>query len=709
MSSSECQDPVRIILTMIVRNEQATLQRCFDACRPIVDAAVICDTGSTDSTPEIIERFLQQIPGTMHRHVWRNFGHNRTLSATVAKDFCDTMSWSPSRTYFLFVDADMVLVAKPDFDKQSLSKKGYLINQSHGGTIYANLRLGRADNRWTSVGVTHEYWSPHHDDPAIHNEQNTLLKSLEIDDRNDGGFKADKFPRDAALLERGLQEEPNNVRYMFYLAQTYRDIAGTSPETEKEKRAEFNQRAIDLYQRRIDAGGWDEEIYFSKFQIGVLQERLGRINEAIQTYLMAYDYRPSRCEALTAASTLARHHSKNTLSTMFAKQALEVAATGDMLFVDRDAWRVNPLYNLSICAYYTPEKPLGLCAIERLLSDRSVDTRYRDSSISNLFFYLPSIAAVLRANLSVTTLTAPPTISDNMVRRMSPSNPSLCLMSNGKLMLNVRHVNYRIRPPLCYEFPFEEDQGRVLTRNVLGEIDGQTLQWKNEETVAVVDDRSSAFYALNVERIQGCEDMRLIEFNQSLWCTFTSLEAVPGQVRIVLGKFNATMDALERMVLLQGEGIGSVEKNWLTFVVGDELRFIHRTDPLTVYRIDVETGLCTKLFERSLPIRLDFTRGSSPLIRLEEDNSWLYLTHEVIPRDGGRVYAHRFVQLDRDLNLMGRSLPFYFENKQVEFACGAARVGSDLLVSYGVWDRQARIMRVPLVKVLESIRDVDTF
>ena len=46
-----------------------------------------------------------------------------------------------------------------------------------------------------------------------------LLKDLSIDDRGDGGCKEDKFERDERLLRQGLEEEPNNGRFLFYLAQ----------------------------------------------------------------------------------------------------------------------------------------------------------------------------------------------------------------------------------------------------------------------------------------------------------------------------------------------------------------------------------------------------------------------------------------------------------------------------------------------------------
>ncbi len=49
-----------ICLTMIVKNEIKVLKRCFDSVLPIIDTFSICDTGSTDGTPEFIESSFKE-------------------------------------------------------------------------------------------------------------------------------------------------------------------------------------------------------------------------------------------------------------------------------------------------------------------------------------------------------------------------------------------------------------------------------------------------------------------------------------------------------------------------------------------------------------------------------------------------------------------------------------------------------------------------
>ena len=66
-----------IALCMIVKDEVEVLSSCFASCRELIDHWVICDTGSTDGTQELIRRELAGIPGELHERPW-------STSATTA-------------------------------------------------------------------------------------------------------------------------------------------------------------------------------------------------------------------------------------------------------------------------------------------------------------------------------------------------------------------------------------------------------------------------------------------------------------------------------------------------------------------------------------------------------------------------------------------------------------------------------------------------
>ena len=77
---------------MIVKNEADNLPRCLNSVANIVDEIIIVDTGSTDKTVEIAERYNARV----YHHPWENsFSKARNYSLKYAT--CD---------WILYLDAD---------------------------------------------------------------------------------------------------------------------------------------------------------------------------------------------------------------------------------------------------------------------------------------------------------------------------------------------------------------------------------------------------------------------------------------------------------------------------------------------------------------------------------------------------------------------------------------------------------------------------
>ncbi|MBO1626028.1 glycosyltransferase [Bacillus arachidis] len=386
----------KICLCMIVKNESKIIERCLNPTKSIIDFVSICDTGSTDGTPEIIENWCREnnIPGTVHHEPFKNFGYNRSLAVSLAQ------KTYPEADYLLLLDADMILEVKPHFDKRSLDKDQYLTMQYDSQIKFWLSRLLKTSLPWRSVGVTHEYW----DIDYANLKPNQLtsiyttekLDSLIINDHGDGGSKSDKFERDKRLLLEGLNDPTTlpglKVRYMFYLAQTLSILN------------ELDE-AIKWYKKRVEAGGWVEEVFYSLLQIGLCYERLANIasfqreqlikasekseskvnqstiNTLIHqeeqsfalatTYLQnAWDYRPCRAEPLSHLARMYRSKSKHNIGLMYALQGKEIPfPKEDILFVDYHVYDYLFDYEISICAYYVENKRhLGRAAQKRLQS-----------------------------------------------------------------------------------------------------------------------------------------------------------------------------------------------------------------------------------------------------------------------------------------------------------------------------------------------------
>ncbi|WP_251093350.1 hypothetical protein [Streptomyces sp. Caat 7-52] len=100
------------------------------------------------------------------------------------------------------------------------------------------------------MGVLHEYLDC--DGPFSRATlEGTRMVIMGGGGRQQGGDQRTKCLRDAAVLEDGLVKEPDNPRYVFYLAQSWRD-------------ADEPAKALAAYDRRAAMGGFAEEAFSSR-------------------------------------------------------------------------------------------------------------------------------------------------------------------------------------------------------------------------------------------------------------------------------------------------------------------------------------------------------------------------------------------------------------------------------------------------------------
>ncbi len=92
---------MKISLTMIVRDEEAVLERCLKSAAGLFDEIIVADTGSTDKTPEIARSFGAQV----HDFKWVD-------DFSAARNYA--LSWA-SGDYVMWLDADDVIENPEDF------------------------------------------------------------------------------------------------------------------------------------------------------------------------------------------------------------------------------------------------------------------------------------------------------------------------------------------------------------------------------------------------------------------------------------------------------------------------------------------------------------------------------------------------------------------------------------------------------------------
>ena len=593
--------------------------RCLTSLKGIVDAYCILDTGSTDSSVEIAKAFLQENKGCVTEEPWQNFGYNRTVSFDRAQEFCKRDGWDLTDTYGLLVDADLVFV-NGTLKEERLGAIGYKALQKNGSLEYMNARLLRMDYPWKCVGVTHEYWDG-------------VTEGLDkgvcyIDDKNDGGCKSDKFIRDRQLLEDGLVKEPNNVRYTFYLAQTYSCL-------------NMLKESIEHYKKRIEQGGWYEEVWYSYYSIGDLYKRMGDMVEFEAWMQRAFAYRCERSESIYKLAQHFRILGEHYKAYHYIQLGLKVPyPVHDALFIEANIYRGQFDYEASIVEYYIhADKRVGLRSSFRYFMQ---GIEFRNNVLQNLHFYMkPIFETAERVSL------------ESPFPSYTPSAISVDIYP----MANVRFINYWM------------EDGEYKTRDC--PVDTQNA-YMNLETGACVQKMSTDTIAMKKaeSRVQGLEDVRLYRDDGIVKCFATSVHEYDAS-RVC--QLNATYDVetgeYKDALAIKSPFGRACEKNWIP-IPGTGM-VIYDWFPLRIGSLNGESLRIQITYDT--PPLFQLFRGSAPPIPTA--SGWMALVH-FVEYAKPRKYYNCLVDLDLAYKPKRVSLPFIFFSPSVEYCVSFRKVDS---------------------------------
>lgn len=640
----------RLCLNMIVRNEIANLPRCLDSVMDHITAAVIFDTGSTDGTPEFIksECHKANVPCYIVRGTFVNFEEARNRALDLAKRY------HVGFDYILLIDADMEL--KVDGPLPPLTAEAYCLLQRQGGLDYHNVRLLRKNSPALYHGVTHEYLGANH-------QERLPDGTWWFKDHASGSNRPEKYERDVRLLEGYLKDHPNDGRSLFYLAQTYRDVGA-------------HAKAIDLYRRRIAAGGWDEEIWYSRYQIALAFESLGNEPEFVTNALLAYNSRPSRAEPLHALARYFREKKDQQQSAwLFAEAGAKLPYPGDMLFVDRWMYDWGFLEEKSILgSYVSGKRDEGAKACNQLSLHKGASSTARENARRNMFWYVDA----LRAHCPSFQAVRIPDVNPD--KTYANTNPSIAVV-DGKLKAIVRTVSYRIRPDGTYDY---NGHAAIRTTNFLVDLDDNFAA-----SNAVELKRPTGFPEPVFKDVLDVEDMRLFPHNGHLWANGCVLEQNSQAWREqFLMKLNPVTGEVTDWGRIEPAFVEKRnEKNWMPILDGGHLKWM--------YAPGVVIGAGGQRVANNPPaLEADDFSGGGQLVPMDTGFLGIVHTARPDPTNGKRYYWHRFVQFDQAYHLQKVSRPFVFFDKQIEFAAGLALHGGKVIVSFGVLDREAWVASI---------------
>ena len=269
-----------ICLSMIVKNEAHVLARCLRSVLPIITSYKIVDTGSTDSTDQVLKAWLAHLPGEIQHHPWKDdfaFHRNQALPAPGFDG------------YVLIMDADDELLIGPNFNPANLKEDCYSVVDIQGGMMNFRPHLFRVKEGIKWMGVRHEdVWGF----PEAHALDPGELR-IAVRHEGDRSKNPNRFLHDAEVLLKARKKlkkgDPYNLYsiYTSHIGQSFCD-------------AKDYLNAIKYFREYVTLTGKTHHdfTYGAYLKIAASQEELHAApDEVVKAYLDAQAADPSRIES----------------------------------------------------------------------------------------------------------------------------------------------------------------------------------------------------------------------------------------------------------------------------------------------------------------------------------------------------------------------------------------------------------------------------
>lgn len=262
---------ITISLCMIVKNEQDTLPRCLESVKDLADEIIIVDTGSTDNTCEMADKYTKKV---LHFTWIDDFAAARNFSFSNA-----------SMDYILWLDADDVLL--PQDQTKLLQLKKSLDNSIDSITMiynyafdeFGNVSFSLRRNRLVKRNCNFKWYGPVHEYLEV--SGNIMNSDIEVSHKrvhlNSG--------RNLAIYENRLKKgEVFSPRDRYYYANELADN-------------NFYEKAIVNYILFLDMkGGWIEDKISACNKVSELYSNLKDTENGLKYIWKSFELSTPRAE-----------------------------------------------------------------------------------------------------------------------------------------------------------------------------------------------------------------------------------------------------------------------------------------------------------------------------------------------------------------------------------------------------------------------------
>lgn len=352
--------PTLSFITMC-KNEEHIIEKTLESVYKYIDYWIVCDTGSTDNTCEIVKNFFNKknIPGELFIDEWMGFGKHKTYMFEKAYNKTD---------YVLHLDADDLLVGNFVFDVSDNSDQ-YEFNYKRGNSIFKCTSLYKNNLRWKYCGVAHNII-------RCLDKEDIILSSffikddlwVDCEDIGARSFDPEKYSKDAKLLEQQFwdtlynDEDGLNNRSVFYTAQSLMDS----------KQYEKALKWYCLYTKLKNT--WIEEVYESYLRISELLILLERSYSEIERQInKTISIFPDRAEGYYILGKFCNENKLYDKAYILLKHALEKNYANICekytLFVRIHCYHKHLYDELSVACYWINKLDEGKKYLQEIIDD----------------------------------------------------------------------------------------------------------------------------------------------------------------------------------------------------------------------------------------------------------------------------------------------------------------------------------------------------
>lgn len=314
-----------VSLCMIVKNEEAVLARCLESIKDAVDEIIIVDTGSTDHTKEIAEKYTDLV----YDFPWINdFSAARNFSFSKA-----------SKDYIMWLDADDVVTAenqkkiielKDNLTDTDVVMLRYNTSFDENGNVtfsYYRERIIRRTSAPVWKGRVHE---------AIVCTGKTLYSDISV---NHNSVKTEYSTRNLDIYEQQIADgeamEPRDVFYYgreLYYHKKY-------------------SKAIKTLSEFLDSGnGWIENNIEACKILSFCYSETAQTDNALKALFRSFIYASPRAEICCQIGNQFMQTEQYENAIFWFKLALTIPKQEEKgAFIDLDAYGYLPCIQLCVC------------------------------------------------------------------------------------------------------------------------------------------------------------------------------------------------------------------------------------------------------------------------------------------------------------------------------------------------------------------------